>query len=234
MALSPYIMLYMTYSAKSERLTDLCEVQTGYTARSGLRETNAGGIPAIQLRDLRGEDEFDPTGLPLYALGPSFDRYWARPGDVLFRSRGDRNTAVLIPETAKAGAIAVLPLIVLRPDRQRIEPAYLAWFINQPTSQRHFDKCAQQGTTMRMIPKNCLDDLEVTVPDLATQRLIVQVDALARRERDLTHLLADKKQKLTEFALLRQARNAQPHGNGTGRSVAPRLTPKGKSERTNQ
>jgi hypothetical protein len=224
----------MSYSAKSERLADLCEVQTGYTVRSGLRETKAGGVPAIQLRDLRGENELDPTGLPLYGLGPSFDRYWARPGDVLFRSRGDRNTAVLITGTAKAGAIAVLPLIILRSDRQRVEPAYLTWFINQPETQRYFDKCAQLGTTMRLIPKNCLDELEVAVPDLATQRLIVEIDALARRERDLTHQLADKRQKLTEFALLQQARNAQPHGNGTGRLVAPRLTPKGKSERTNQ
>lgn len=223
----------MTYSVKSTRLADICEVQTGYTVRTGLRETKAGGVPAIQQRDLQGENEFDPTGLPLYGLGPSFDRYWARPGDVLFRSRGDRSTAVLISENAKAGAIAVLPLMILRPDRERVAPAYLAWFINQPQSQRYFDKCAQQNTTMRMIPKACLDDLDVAVPDLASQRLIVQIDELARRERDLMHQLADKKQKLTEFALLRQARNAQPHANGTGRSVAPRLTPKGKSERTN-
>lgn len=223
----------MNYSGKSTRLADLCEVQTGYTVRSGLRETRAGGVPAIQLRDLHGEEDFDPAGLPRYGLGPSFDRYWAKPGDVLFRSRGDRNTAVLISEGAKAGAIAVLPLIILRPDRQRVDPAYLAWFINQPSAQRHFDRCANRGSTMRMIPKNCLDDLEVAVPDLAAQRLIVEIDRLAKRERDLMRELADKKQKLTEFALLRQARNAQPHANGTGRSVAHRLTPAGKSERTN-
>ena len=219
----------MSYRTEIGPLAALCEIQTGYTARSRLEPTKAGGVPAIQLRDLHGEDEFDPSGLPLYELGPSFERYWARSGDLLFRSRGERNTAVMIAESAKAGAIAVLPLMVLRPNRNLVEPAYLAWFINQPVSQRYFDKWAR-GTRLRMIPKNCLDELEVLVPDLATQRAIVEIDALARRERALVFELADKKMELTSFALLRQVRDAQPHGNGAGRLVArQRNTPAGKS-----
>jgi hypothetical protein len=224
----------MLYRARILQLAALCEIQTGYTARSRLEPTQAGGVPAIQLRDLRGEDEFDPSGLPLYGLGPSFERYWARPGDLLFRSRGERNTAVMIAQSAKAAAIAVLPLMVLRPDRGRVDPAYLAWFINQPSSQRYFEKCAR-GTRLRMIPKHCLDELEVPVPDLGTQRAIVDIDSLARRERALMHELADKKLELTSFALLRQVRDARPHGNGAGRMVAHRRSaPAGKSERTNR
>jgi restriction endonuclease S subunit len=127
----------------------------------------------------------------------------------------------------------VLPLLVLRPQPDVIDPRYLAWFINQPATQCYFDKCAR-GTHLRMIPKNCLDDLEVLVPDLATQRLIVEIDSLAQRERALTLQLAEKKLELTEFALLRQVRNTQLHGNGAGRSVARRReAPSGKSERTN-
>ncbi|MGE3335906.1 MAG: hypothetical protein AB7I36_19855, partial [Rhodospirillaceae bacterium] len=82
--------------------------------------------------------------------------------------------------------------------------------------------------------KNCLDELEVYVPDLATQNLIVEIDSLSRRECALMHQLAEKKLALTSFALLRQVRNAQPHGNGAGQSVARRPQEQsGKSERTN-
>lgn len=210
-------------------LSDICEVQTGYTARGRL-EPVGQGVPAIQLRDLQADDVFDPAGLPLYALGQSFDRYWAGPGDVLFRSRGERNTAVMIAPDSKGAAVAVLPLMVLRPRRELIEPAYLAWFINQPVTQRYFDKCAQTSG-LRMIPKGALDDLVVTVPDLATQRLIVAVHALAREEQALAQRLADKKREFLEFALLRQARNAQLHANGAGR-IGARRSPAGKSERT--
>jgi hypothetical protein len=219
----------MNYSAKNMALHEVCEVQVGYTARSRLEPARDGGVPAIQLRDLRGEQQADLSSLPVYPLGPSFERYWAGAGDILFRSRGERNTAVPIPPDAKGAAVAILPLIVLRPKRDLVDPAYLAWFINQKPAQQHFDKCAHSGP-MRMIPKNCIDDLEVLLPSLEAQRLIVEIAALARREHALTQQLADKKLELTEFALHQQMRNAQPHGNGTGRIGARRQA--GKSERT--
>lgn len=223
----------MTYSHKTVKLSSLCEIQSGYTARTGLKPTDKGGVPAIQLRDLHGEEDFDPSGAPQYALGPSFERYWAKAGDVLFRSRGERNTAVSIAPNTKGAAIAILPLIVLRPDPKLVTGKYIAWFINQPGSQRHFDKCAR-GTRLRMIPKGCLDDLEVPVPDLATQKLVVEIDRLARRESELMIRLAEKRKAFTSFALLEQVRKAQPHGNGAGRLVARQSrNPAGMSERTN-
>lgn len=223
----------MIYSSKTMKLSSLCEIQSGYTARTRLKPTSKGGVPAIQLRDLRGEEDFDPSGAAQYALGPSFERYWAGAGDVLFRSRGERNTAVSIALNAKGAAIAILPLIVLRPDTKLVTGKYIAWFINQPSSQRHFDKCAR-GTRLRMIPKGCLDDLEVHIPDLETQRLIVEIDQLAQRESELMVRLAKKRKAFTSFALLEQVRKAQPHGNGAGRLVARQdRNLAGKSERTN-
>lgn len=223
----------MTYRAKNEKLSSVCEIQTGYTVRTGLKPAADGGVPAVQLRDLHGDADFDPTGLPVYVLPMSFERYWANPGDLLFRSRGDRNTAVVVAPHSKSAAIAVLPLMILRPNRALIDPHYLAWFINQPGSQRYFDKYAR-GTGLRMIPKGCLDDLEVAVPDLATQRLVVELNTLAQRECALAFQLAEKKLELTNFALLRQVRNAQPHGHGAGQLVARRRqAPSGKSEQTN-
>ena len=96
-----------------------------------------------------------------------------------------------------------------------VDSRYLAWFIKQPEAQRYFDKCAHV-TAQRLIPKACLDDLEVELPDLDTQRLIAEVDALAQREHTLAHQLADKKLELASFALLKQVQKAQPHDNGAG------------------
>ena len=223
----------MMYCTKNMALSSLCEIQSGYTARTRLETTKKGGVPAVQLRDLKGEDEYDPTHAANYTLGPSFERYWAGNGDILFRSRGEKNTAVHVASGTGAAAIAILPLMVLRPDPDLIDSRYLAWYINQPPAQLHFDKCAR-GTRLRMIPKKCIDELEVPVPDLATQRRIVEIDMLAQRERALLSELAEKKKAYTNFVLLEQVRSAQPHGNGAGQSVArkPSKQP-GKPQRTN-
>lgn len=224
----------MMYSARTTKLSTICEVQTGYTARSRLEPARLGGVPAVQLRDLTGEEDLDPGMLGHYELGLSFDRYWAKAGDVLFRSRGERNTAVNVVFGSGAAAVAILPLMILRPNPDLVTGKYVAWYINQPDTQAYFDKCAR-GTGLRMIPKACIDDLEVPVPDLRTQQLVVEIDSLARREGALLAALAQKKKEFTSFVLLEQVRNAQLHGNGAGRMVAraPRKLA-GKSERTKQ
>lgn len=216
------------------KLSEICEAQSGYTARSRLEPTVKGGMPAVQLRDLQGEDDLDPAGVPHYDLGSSYERYLAAPGDVLFRSRGERNTALCVSPGATESVVAILPLIILRPDPALVDGRYLAWFINQAVAQRYFDECAQ-GQSLRMIPKSCLDSLPVPVPDLATQRRITEIDRLARREHALMAQLARKKQDFTSFVLLQQVRDAQPHCSEAGRSSARRTDPPpGKGNRTNR
>jgi len=201
----------MAYSTKT-KLSEICDVQSGFTARTGLNQAIQGGVPTVQLRDLRGDADFDPASAPTYALGLSVERYAARAGDLLFRSRGDRNTAVVVASESKASAVAVLPLMVLRPHQNAVDPRYLAWFINQPATQRYFDKQAL-GTSIQMIRKTDLDELEVELPDLPTQKLIVEIDALARREQVLLRQLADKKLQLTSSALLAQVRAENQSGH---------------------
>jgi hypothetical protein len=221
----------MSYRQKSAALATVCDIQTGYTARSRL-EPDESGIPAIQLRDLRGEEEeYDPASAPRFALDDNAERYRAGSGDVLFRSRGEQNTAVAVTPQSNSWAVAILPLLILRPRQEHLDPGFLAWLINQPTSQRYFDSCAR-GTRLRMIPRPCLEKLEVPLPDLKTQRLVVEIARLAQRESALTMDLAEKKKALTSFALLEQARKAQPQR--AGQKVARRTqNPAGSSERTN-
>jgi hypothetical protein len=186
------------------RLADACTIHPGYTVRGRLEPTAAGGVLAIQLRDVSPEGRVDPQCLTRVRLDGPADRYFVRAGDVLFRSRGERNTAAALDERLQAPALAVFPLLVLRPNRDVVTPEFLAWVINQPPAQRHFDGAAR-GTNIRMIPRSGLDDLELDVPDLATQRRILAVDALAERERELSRLAAETRRTLTSRILLARA-----------------------------
>ena len=191
------------------RLADACTIHTGYTARGRLEPAAAGGVLAIQLRDISPEGIVDPERLTRVQLDGLAERYFVRTGDVVFRSRGERNTASALDERLKEPALAVLPLMVLRPKRDVVTPEYLAWAINQPPAQRHFDSAAR-GTNIRMIPRSSLDDLELDVPDIETQGKIVVVDALAERERELTQLAADTRRKMISLLLVERANSMRP------------------------
>jgi len=196
-------------------LSDACSIHSGYTARGRLDPVEHGGIPALQLKDAATDRLPDPAQLMRVELGGDVTRYLVRRGDVVFRSRGDRNLAVALDERFVEAAVAVLPLMVLRPRAGGIVPDYLAWVINQPTAQRHFDNDAR-GTSMRMVPRSSLETLAIDVPDLATQRAIVAVDALADRERELAVRAAGLRRQLAALILADRARTVQP-GNGRER-----------------
>jgi hypothetical protein len=190
------------------RLSDLCTIRLGYTARAKL-EASSHGVLAIQLRDM-AEGGVDSAGLSRVLIKESVDRYLVQAGDVLFRSRGDRNSAVALDDRFAEPAVAVSPLMVLRPRREIISPDYLAWAINQPEAQRHFD-IAARGTSIRMVPKASLDELHIDLPDLPTQRRIVAAHSLAAREYALVHLLADAKQNLINRKLAEHAKSKRTH-----------------------
>ena len=189
------------------RLPDVCSIQIGYTARAKL-EAAADGVLAIQLRDV-AEDGVSVGQLARVQVNERIDRYLVQAGDVLFRSRGERNTAAALDERLTEPAIAVSPLMALRPNPAAILAEYLAWAINQPEAQRHFDVAAR-GTSIRMVPKASLDDLRIDVPDLETQHRIIMIDALVAREGALMRLLADGKRDLTNRLLAERAKRTQP------------------------
>lgn len=194
----------MVQRFKHMRIGDVCTILTGYTSRVRLLPAEQGGSLTLQLGDVSLDGHVDPARLTRVAFDDLPARYLVAQGDVIFRSRGEPNIAVALDDRFVERVVAVLPLFVLRPKPEIILPAYLAWVINQPTSQRHFDRVAR-GTTMRMVPRAGLEILEISIPSIETQSRIVAIDALAERERSLTILAANKRRIITGKILYDQA-----------------------------
>lgn len=188
------------------RLPDLASAQMGYTARERLAPVAEGGVAALQVGDIGDDGTAGVTDIPRYDLAGPSARHLLQSGDLVFRSRGMPNVAAVIGHLA-GPTIAVLPLIILRPDRTRVLPDYLAWAINHPDTQRQFDAQAQ-GTGTRMISKAVLETIDIPLPDLATQARIVAVDRLARQEARLLHDLADRRRRVTDLLLAARAQAA--------------------------
>ena len=189
------------------RLSDLSDIHSGYTARGRLDPAPEGGVLALQLRDVGTTGEMSASDFQRYHLNKLSDRYFVRGGEVVFRSRGEPNAAAAIPDPLPEPVVVIVPLVILRPDRSRILPEYLAWAINQPEAQRQLGAEAQ-GTSLRMIPKTVLENLQIALPDLPTQQSIVELDALARQEGQLLRRLAARRETLLSTILGEAAKAA--------------------------
>lgn len=188
------------------RLAELCDIHSGYTARGRLEPLQAGGVPALQLRDVGTNGEAPGPDFQRYDLNKLSDRYFVRGGEVVFRSRGEPNAAAAIRDPLPEPVVVIVPLVIVRPDKDRVLPEYLAWAINQPDAQRRIGAEAQ-GTSLRMIPMAVLENLEIAVPDLLTQKRIVELNALARQEGQLLRQLASRREVLAS-AILGEAAKA--------------------------
>jgi len=185
-------------------LSRVCTIQIGFTSRRRLDPAEHGNVLALQLRDVAPNGTSDFSNLTRIHLDPVPEKYLVQTGDVVFRSRGERTTAAVLDASFPAPALAVLPLMILRPNPQVLSGAYLAWFINQEPAQRHFEESAQ-GTSLRMVSRSSLENLKIALPSLGTQQRILQIDALAERELELAHLLTFKRHELIRRLLVERA-----------------------------
>jgi hypothetical protein len=166
----------------------LAQIQSGYTVRSPLVSDDAG-IMVAQVRDLAFDGGTSERKLQRFLIDGAIERYLIRAGDVVFRSRGERTTAIALGSDFTEPAVALLPLIILRPDRSLILPDYLAWAINQPRAQLQLDAGAQ-GTNLRMVPKSSLEALDIDVPTIETQSKLMETYRLIKQELILSTQLA--------------------------------------------
>ncbi len=191
----------------SVALVDIAEVRMGYSFRSRL-ETDAGGdVAVIQMKDIDDANLLHPEGLARVQMPDLKDRHLVQEGDLLFRSRGVTNSAALVGG-GLGRAVLAAPMLLIRPKTEVVEPAYLQWFINHPATQAVLAGQAA-GTAVKMIGKRVLDDLQVVLPPLEKQRLIVEVARLASREVALLEELRGRRKALLEGILLREAQETR-------------------------
>lgn len=185
-------------------LSELADIQMGYPFRSRLEHEPDGDVAVIQMKDLVGERmDAVPPDLVRVNLAGRAGRYLLRPGDILFRSRGQTNTAVLIAVDLGQALIAA-PLMSLRAKSAAVRPDYLAWCINQPASQAYL-RTELRGTSVQMISTESLGQLDVVVPSLQRQAAIVELAELGTREQQLMSQTAQLRQRYLQHNLWQYA-----------------------------
>ena len=209
-----------TDESQEMQLRDIAEIQIGYQHRDKghpIHMVSTGTHRIIQIKDLGLEELFKGEGMErggsapcvwldsLYQVTPAGDaeRYLVRQGDVLFLSRGQRTYAVPVLQPLE-NTVASYYFYILRPAADRVDPAYLAWFINQPTEQACLERL-QRGSHIKIIPKSAFETLEVVLPPLATQRTIVELERLRQKEAYTMSRLVQARKRLVNGLALRAA-----------------------------
>lgn len=187
-----------------KRLAEVAEVRMGYSFRSRLEPDSAGDVAVIQMKDIDELNSLHPESFVRIRMPELREKHLVQEGDLLFRSRGASNAAAIV-ESCLGRTVLAAPMMLIRAEVSSVEPSYLQWFINQPTTQNILAAQAA-GTAVKMISKAALEQLVIAVPPLETQRRIVGIGRLASLEARITTELMDRRKAWIETLLMKQVK----------------------------
>ena len=161
-----------------------------------LRPSPSGEIAYLQVSDLQVSPSEKSTLKVDFV--PKLSQYLLQKGDILFAGKGTKYLCQTF--NLDIQAVPSTTLYIIRPDRERVLPEYLCWFLNLPQTESVV-RATQVGSSMPLIHKSSLEELEIPIPDLSTQFRVLQVAALQQQEQQLLTTIAEKRVQVTNQLL---------------------------------
>jgi hypothetical protein len=109
------------------------------------------------------------------------------PGEVVLQTRGSSYRAAIVPQS-DIPMVAAGSLYVMAPYASRIDPEFLVFFLNLPSTQTTLRQLAT-GSTILNLRRSAVEQLEVPLPSLADQRRLVELGRLVRMQSDIAERL---------------------------------------------
>lgn len=175
----------------------------GYPFRSRLKHSHAGSISVIQMKDLTDMNVVDCHSLIRVDVGSLKTHHLVKPGELIFRSRGKMATTALL-NVDPGDAVVAAPLIRIQIKNRQILPEYLNWYFSQSNTQNWF-AARREGTHGGMINKLTLEHFEVEIPSIKTQKEILEISELLKKENKLTEELQVKRNIYVSTLLMQLA-----------------------------
>lgn len=160
-------------------LKHITSIQTGVFAKP----IQKGDVVYLQAKHFDESGELAETLYPDLDLDSKIEKHLLKKGDVLFAAKGSKNFATWY-ENEKIPAVASTSFFVIRLIDNNVLPGYLTWFLNHPDTQILL-KGQARGSSIASISKAVLSELEIPVPSIQKQELILRIFKLRNMERNL-------------------------------------------------
>lgn len=184
----------MNGNANILNLSAVAEVFSSCALRTSVDALDGGDTSMIQLKNVSAEGGVIWGEVTKITVPTKKEPRWLRDGDILFAARSANNFALAL-ESTPPKALCVPHFFVIRMKKNAVVlPHFLAWQINQSAAQAYFSRSAVGGSVAN-IRRQVVESLNVTIPPLETQELIVKMAKAALTEKMLLQQLIDNRER---------------------------------------
>ena len=98
-------------------------------------------------------------------------------------------------------AVASTSFFVIRLHDRNVLPGYLTWFLNHPSTQTVL-KGQARGSSIASISKAVLSELEIPIPNIQKQELILKIFKLQNKAKNLKQQIEMLREKEIQHLLI--------------------------------
>jgi len=177
-------------------------LSSGYSFRGKIKNVHNGGVRVIQLKDF--ENNYSSIGdhCTMVDSDKIKDKYYLETGDVLFISKGANNFSVVFKEDGGVPTIASSALFVLKINKEKASPEFIAWYLNQSIAQNYL-KSNESGTYATSINRTALENVPINLPAMDVQCKIAKVADLYNKEQVINSRITELKNTLITNQLIK-------------------------------
>ncbi len=186
------------------KLKNIAQVQSGIFIKTDI----SGDVIYLQAKYFDEQGKVNTLLHPDLKLQGKIEKHLLHEGDLLFAAKGTKNFAVKYDGTIGL-AVASSTFLVIRINSQyqmHVLPEFLQWFINLPVSLQTL-KSGAIGTDLPSISKVVLENLEIYIPSIEKQSIIMKISELHNQEVALKRQLEYLRGIEIQQKLLKAAKN---------------------------
>jgi restriction endonuclease S subunit len=158
---------------QSETIRTLAEICAGYQHRPKDELVDNGEFLLIQQKDISSDrTRVDYANTVRITPERQYTRQLLVDGDVVFMNKGQSPFGCAIRNLPEP-AIASSAFFILRPNKERILPEYLAWVLNREQTRHELFSAAGHGTLMPVIHRKALEEQSIFLPPMEMQRTLI-------------------------------------------------------------
>ncbi len=167
---------------------------------------STGEVYYIQARDFNNYGLLKTELESVLLWDGTTEKHFLMDGDVIIASKGFDNFSATYRSQVTPAVASSIFLVIRNIDQSKILPEYLSWYINHPDTQK-FLKRMSKGTNLPSLNKKIIGDLEIEIPSIRKQELILKISELRIREKQLKDNIEELKENLLIQQLTKAIKN---------------------------
>ncbi len=165
------------------------------TINSGIYSStiSSGDVFYIQARDFDENREIASNLSPVLSFTENIEKHFLTKGDILIVAKGATFLSAVYDGSYSPAVASTVFLVICIHDKKRISPQFVSWYLNQNSTQNYLLSLSR-GTSIPSINKKMLMEIDIPVPSIEKQKLIIELMSLQRKDKSLRHKIDELKE----------------------------------------